>query len=115
MAPTWSARKAQLHAFAHVELSLTIERLMQTEVLEQDHGQEAWPGKAPREHIKGRRRLRNPLASSAGAPTYCTTFHCRGTTSSVSVTSSPRRGRWAGNGLRDGPLRGKAPTNALSF
>jgi hypothetical protein len=54
------------------------------------------------------------------------TFHCRGTTSSVSVISSPSfdslsepqqgqlacawittrsRGRWSGNGLRDGPLR----------
>src|SRR6266508_3823808 len=56
------------------------------------------------------------------------TFHCRGTTSSVSVISSPSfdslfepqqgqlsgggittrsRGRWAGNGLRDGRLRWK--------
>jgi hypothetical protein len=54
------------------------------------------------------------------------TFHCRGTTSSVSVMSSPSfdsrcepqqgqqagagittrsRGRWSGNGLRDGRLR----------
>ena len=58
--------------------------------------------------------------------TYCSTFHCRGTTSSVSVTSSPSlasrvepqqvqavgpgttirsRGRCSGKGLRDGFLR----------
>ena len=57
--------------------------------------------------------------------TVCTTFQCRGTTSSVSVTSSPSlaslppqhgqaigagittrsRGRWAGNGPRTGLRR----------
>src|SRR5271167_2703240 len=63
--------------------------------------------------------------------TYWTTFHCRGTDSSVSVTSSPSlasfvepqqahavgpgtmirsRGRCAGNGLREGRLRAKART-----
>ena len=66
--------------------------------------------------------------------TCCTTFHCRGTTSSVSVTSSPSlasrvepqhaqavgpgtidrsRGRCAGNGLRDGFLRVKARTGVV--
>jgi len=62
--------------------------------------------------------------------TVCTTFHCRGTTSSRSVTSSPSlasllepqqlqvvgpgttrsRGRCAGNGLRADFLRAKART-----
>jgi hypothetical protein len=67
--------------------------------------------------------------------TCCTTFHCRGTTSSVSVTSSPSlasllepqqahavgpgitirlRGRCAGNGLRAGSLRLKARTCVVS-
>jgi hypothetical protein len=35
-------------------------------LLEQDHGQEAWPGKAARQHMKGCPRLRNPLARPAG-------------------------------------------------
>src|SRR5260370_37575889 len=68
--------------------------------------------------------------------TCCTTFHCRGTTSSVSVTSSPSlaslvepqhahdvgpgtitrsRGRCAENGLRAGLLRVKARTAVVSF
>src|SRR5262249_35565706 len=67
--------------------------------------------------------------------TYCTTFHCRGTTSSVSVTSSPSlaslvepqhaqaigpgtmilsRGKCAGNGLREGFLRLKPRTAVVS-
>src|SRR5215212_9902037 len=68
--------------------------------------------------------------------TCCTTFHCRGMTSSVSVTSSPSlcnlvepqheqavgpgtitrsRGRSAENGLRDGLLRLKARTTVVLF
>jgi hypothetical protein len=64
------------------------------------------------------------------------TFHCRGMTSSVSVTSSPilvsrdepqaaqlqgagsttrSRGRCSGNGLRTGLRRWKAPTVVLAF
>src|SRR3954451_9091492 len=63
--------------------------------------------------------------------TYCSTFHCRGTTSSVSLTSSPSlasrvdpqhvhavgpgtmirsRGRCSANGLREGLLRVKERT-----
>src|SRR5262245_27798218 len=68
--------------------------------------------------------------------TYCTTFHCRGTDSSVSVTSSPSlaslvepqhaqavgpgtmtrsRGRCAGNGLREGFSRVKPRTAVVSL
>src|SRR5215217_4701142 len=67
--------------------------------------------------------------------TYCTTFHCRGIVSRVSVTSSPSlaslvepqqaqalgpgtitrsRGRCAGNGWRVGFLRVKARTCVVS-
>src|SRR5437868_673174 len=92
--------------------------------------------------MKGRRRLRNPLASPAGEllPNILHDLPLPRTTSSVSVTSSPSlaslvepqqaqtvgpgtmgtmtrsRGRWAGNGLRDGLLRIKAQTAVvLSF
>jgi len=41
-------RQAQRHAFSGVALSLTIERLMLTELLEHDHRQQAWAGPAPR-------------------------------------------------------------------
>src|SRR5829696_5341607 len=41
-------RDAQLETFAGVALALPVERLMLSELLEQDRGQEVRPGKAPR-------------------------------------------------------------------
>ncbi len=58
-------REAQLYAFARVALGLTIERLMLAVLLEQDHRQKARPGKAARQNMKRRGRLRDPFAGAA--------------------------------------------------
>ena len=86
---------------------------------------------AARDDVERRRRLGDLLARPAGEllPHVWITFHCRGTTSSVSVMVSPSsaslppqhgqavgrittrsRGRCAGNGARTGFLRVNGPT-----
>src|SRR5215468_795828 len=60
--------------------------------VDKDHRQQARPGKAACDRVERRRRLRDLLASPAAEllPHMCSvTNHCRGTTSSVSVTASP--------------------------
>ena len=126
-------RQAQFDALARIALGLPVERLMLAVLLEQDHRQQARPGKAARQDVERRRRLRDLLAVPAGEllPHVLHDLHCRGITSSVSVTSSPSlasllepqqaqalgpgtttrsRGRCAGNGWRDGLRRVKART-----
>ena len=51
-------REAEIDAFAGIALGLAVERLMLPVLLEQDHGQQARPGKAARQHVERRRRLR---------------------------------------------------------
>ena len=51
-------RDAQIDAFAPVSLALAVQRLVLAELLEQDHGQQVWSGKAARRHMERRRRLR---------------------------------------------------------
>ena len=51
-------REAELNAFAGIPLRLAVERLMLPVLLEQDHGQQARPGKAARQHMERRRGLR---------------------------------------------------------
>jgi len=58
-------RHAQIDAFPPIALALPVQRLMLAELLEQDHGQQVWAGKAARGHMKGRSRLRDPLALPA--------------------------------------------------
>ena len=85
-------REAELDALAGVALALPVERLVLAELLEQDHRQQA------------RRRPSRAAMTWKGAGgwvifsqsrqvnfsrTVWITFHCRGITSSVSVTSSP--------------------------
>src|SRR5215831_10288929 len=59
-------RHAEIDALARVALGLPIERLMLAILLEQDHGEQARPGKAARQHRERRRRLADLLAVSAG-------------------------------------------------
>src|SRR5438309_1328786 len=59
-------RHAEIDALARVALGLPIERLVLPVLLEQDHGEQARPGKAARQHRKRRRRLADLLAVPAG-------------------------------------------------
>ena len=85
-------RQTDLHALAGIAVALTVERLMRSELLEHDHRQ-----KARAEQSRAASRGTVPEAGSCASHarqanrsrTVCTTFHCRGITSSVSVTSSP--------------------------
>lgn len=58
-------REAEVDALAGIALTLPVQRLMLTELLEQDHGEEIWPGEAARRHMEGSRRLRDLLAFTA--------------------------------------------------
>ena len=59
-------RQGDRHAFQSVTLSLTVQGLMLTELLEHDHGQEARPRPSPGDDMEWRRRLRDLLAVAAG-------------------------------------------------
>src|SRR5438034_9509531 len=61
-------RHAQIDAFPPVSLALSVQRLMLSELLEQDHGQKVWSGEAPRRDVERRRRLRDRLAFPAREP-----------------------------------------------
>src|SRR4051812_37225865 len=122
-------RQDERHALAGIALGLTVQRLVLTELLEQQHGHEVRPGPAARRDMEGGRSGSLMLSQSRHViflRTCWITFHWRGITSSVSVTVSPSlrrrvppqqsqvvgagtttrsRGRCAGNGWRDGRLR----------
>ena len=59
-------RQAEVHAFPGIALGLPIERLVLTELLEQDHGQQVWPRPTTRGRMERRRRLADLLALPAG-------------------------------------------------
>ena len=59
-------RDAEVDALAGEAPALPVERLMLREFVEQDHGQQAWPGKAARRHMERCRRLGDRLAGPAG-------------------------------------------------
>jgi hypothetical protein len=59
-------RDAEIDALARVALGLPIERLVLPVLLEQDHGEQARPGKAAWQHAERRRRLADLLAVPAG-------------------------------------------------
>ncbi len=61
-------RQAEVDALAGIALALPVERLMLSELLEQDHRQQARTGKATRRDMERRRRLGDGLASPAGEP-----------------------------------------------
>ena len=83
-------RQAQRHAFSPVALGLAVQRLMLTELLEQQHGHKVGTDPAARRDVEWRRRLADRLAIAAELLTdVLDHFHWRGVTSSVSVTSSP--------------------------
>ena len=58
-------RDAEINTLPGIPLALAVERLVLPELLEQDHGQQARPGKAARRHMERRRRLRDRLATPA--------------------------------------------------
>src|SRR3546814_15280395 len=58
-------RCAERHALTGKPLGLAVERLVLPVLLEQQHREEAWPGPAAREHMKGRGRLSDLLAIPA--------------------------------------------------
>ena len=127
-------RQADRHAFAGVAFGLAVQRLMLAELLEQ----RSWPaGSGPPSRAAmtwkgaGAWLIVSQSRQVNFSRTCWITFHCRGMTSSVSVTSSPSlrsasppqqlqavgpgtttrsRGRCSGNGLRAGRLRMKAAT-----
>ena len=125
-APTWSASVDRLRSTPRgIAPGLPVERLMLTELLEQDHRQRARARPAARRRVEGAGGwvIRSQSRQVNFSRTVWTTFHWRGTTSSVSVTSSPSfairpepqqqpqvaalrsprsRGRCSGNGLRTG-------------
>ncbi|WP_245469973.1 hypothetical protein [Mesorhizobium sp. M2C.T.Ca.TU.002.02.1.1] len=59
-------RQAERHAFGGIALSLAVERLMLSELLEQDHRQQAGTGPAPWGGVERRRSLADRLAVAAG-------------------------------------------------
>ena len=130
-------RQAQIDPFSRVALALPVQRLMLAELLEQDHRQQVRPGEAARRHMERRRRLRDRLALAAREPLAHRLDHLplAGTTSSVSVTSSPSfdslaepqhgqlagaaittrsRGRCSGNGFRTGRRRSNDLTSSTA-
>jgi hypothetical protein len=54
-------RDAQIDSFATIAFTLAIERLMLSELLEQNHRQQVRAGEPPRCHVEGRGRLRDRL------------------------------------------------------
>src|SRR4029077_7159033 len=54
------------HTFEGVAIGLTVQRLMLTELLEHDHGQQAGPSPTPGDHVERRRRLADLLPVPAG-------------------------------------------------
>jgi hypothetical protein len=58
-------RHAQIDAFPSVAFALAVQRLMLSELLEQDHGQQVGPRKTAGRDMEGRRRLGDRLAVSA--------------------------------------------------
>lgn len=58
-------REAQIKALSRIALALPVERLVLPVLLEEDHGQKAWPDKAAGQNVEGRRRLTDLLAGPA--------------------------------------------------
>src|SRR5580704_14090732 len=84
-------RQVELDAFAGIALALAVERLMLAVLLKQDHRQQVGAAQPRATTWNGAGGW--PMLSQARqvnfSRTVWITFHCRGTTSSVSVTSSP--------------------------
>ncbi len=59
-------RQADVDALAGIAFALAIERLVLGELLEQDHRQQVWPGKAAWRYMEGSRWLRDLLALATG-------------------------------------------------
>ncbi len=58
-------RHADVHAFGGIGLALTVERLMQAELIEQDHRQQVGASRCTRNGVEGRWRLRDGLTGLA--------------------------------------------------
>jgi hypothetical protein len=64
--PIRQGRDIDLDPLAGIGLALPVQRLMQQELVDQHHRQQARPGKASRDRMRGRRRLGDCLAIPAG-------------------------------------------------
>ena len=64
--PIRQCRDIDLDPFAGIGLALAVQRLMQQELVDQHHRQQARSGKASRDRMRGRRRLGDRLAVPAG-------------------------------------------------
>ncbi len=69
-------RQTEIDALPGIALALAIERLVDAVLLEQDHGQEAWAGKAARDHMKGRWRVNLGAKWGQLTESNWTTFSC---------------------------------------
>lgn len=84
-------RKAEINALTSIALALAVEWLMLAKLLEQHHSQQIRPGE-PRGvtwNGAGRWVIASDCRHESFSRTVWMTFHWRGITSSVSVTSSP--------------------------
>src|SRR5712664_3454896 len=64
--PIRQCRDIDLDPFAGIGLALAVQRLMQQELVDQHHRQQARSGKTSRDRMRGRRRLGDRLAIPAG-------------------------------------------------
>ena len=126
-------REAEVDAFARVALALPVQRLVLTELLEQDHRQQARAGQPSRDRVERRRRLRDRLARPAGEALAHRLDHLplprddlqrlgdvlaelrqlvepQHGQAQGAATTTRSRGRCAGNGLRAGRRRSKGAT-----
>jgi hypothetical protein len=116
-------RCAERHALAGEPLGLAVERLVLPVLLEQQHREEAGPGPAARDTWKGAGAcaIFSQSRHENFSRTVWMTFHERGITSSVSVTSSPsleggccrRPGRNRGRARRRARAAGDRGTASL--
>ena len=90
--PVGQRRDVELDALAGIGRALAVERQVQAVLGEQHMRQQPRPGAPARDRVRRRRRLGDRsrrLRQENFSRTCWITFHWRGTSSSVSVTSSP--------------------------
>ncbi len=85
-------RDAELDPFPGEAFALPVQRLVLGELVEQDRGEELWAGKAARRDVEGWKgaggcEIRSQSRQLKRSRTIWITFHRRGTSSSVSITS----------------------------
>lgn len=90
--PVRKRRDVEIDAFTLVDVALPIERQVQAVLGKQNMGQQLGPCTPTRNRMRGGRRgwvIASQARQTSFSRTCWITFHWRGTSSSVSVTSSP--------------------------